>query len=514
VIFFSFVLLIGYCVRIWISGFSGVHPDEAYYWAWSLRPDLGYVDHPPLIAWLISFNRVLVNSLFPDSLMEAFPVFFAQLKLRALPYFVSSVATPLILGYIVEAVQRSPLLLSQMFCLITLPLAFLGPVVVTPDSIFFFAWTLALGFGIAFQKTRKIKSIAGDPTPLNLSLSILTGVSMAIAVYSGQLAFLIPLLLIVSGIGLRNWLVSVFVGALLSTPYLLWISSYSGTYSDLFYFVPQDTLPVALQSMNRWPLWKNLWTSQFILWSPVIFAACFIYLVLDQRRFFLYDQNSRFTGTLFLWAFLPLVFITAFAFRAPIDANWGLMGAIPASVLVLARFKFRPFWRTMLLFTNIVLVTGALLLFTMGKELAPQIEQISPTMAQRLSRRSRIDEFRNWRNLHLLLSTTLGGDSSPIVIPDRQTLASLIFSEESAAKTQRFGNRLKTLPSPISPSGSSVGHPNFFQRQHEYLFDLNTQARFWYFSKDRPAELKNCRASQSLERIPGETYWLLLCNES
>lgn len=27
--------------------------DEAYYWLWSLRPGLGYLDHPPMIAWLI-----------------------------------------------------------------------------------------------------------------------------------------------------------------------------------------------------------------------------------------------------------------------------------------------------------------------------------------------------------------------------------------------------------------------------------------------------------------------------
>jgi 4-amino-4-deoxy-L-arabinose transferase-like glycosyltransferase len=37
-----------------------VHPDEAYYWAWSIYPDIGYLDHPPMVGWMIW----LVNKLF------------------------------------------------------------------------------------------------------------------------------------------------------------------------------------------------------------------------------------------------------------------------------------------------------------------------------------------------------------------------------------------------------------------------------------------------------------------
>lgn len=31
----------------------GLSDDEAYYWSWSLRPDLSYFDHPPLLAWIL-----------------------------------------------------------------------------------------------------------------------------------------------------------------------------------------------------------------------------------------------------------------------------------------------------------------------------------------------------------------------------------------------------------------------------------------------------------------------------
>ena len=30
--------------------------DEAYYWLWAQRLDWGYLDHPPLIAWLIALT--------------------------------------------------------------------------------------------------------------------------------------------------------------------------------------------------------------------------------------------------------------------------------------------------------------------------------------------------------------------------------------------------------------------------------------------------------------------------
>ncbi|MEN8168921.1 MAG: glycosyltransferase family 39 protein [Pseudomonadota bacterium] len=39
----------------------GLLPDEAYYWVWSQRPQWGYFDHPPLIAWLMLPGAWLFN---------------------------------------------------------------------------------------------------------------------------------------------------------------------------------------------------------------------------------------------------------------------------------------------------------------------------------------------------------------------------------------------------------------------------------------------------------------------
>jgi dolichol-phosphate mannosyltransferase len=34
-------------------------PEEAYYWLYARHLDLGYLDHPPMVAWLIHFGTTL-----------------------------------------------------------------------------------------------------------------------------------------------------------------------------------------------------------------------------------------------------------------------------------------------------------------------------------------------------------------------------------------------------------------------------------------------------------------------
>ena len=38
--------------RVLISAYTPIIDDEGYYWIWSRHLSLGYLDHPPLVAWL------------------------------------------------------------------------------------------------------------------------------------------------------------------------------------------------------------------------------------------------------------------------------------------------------------------------------------------------------------------------------------------------------------------------------------------------------------------------------
>ncbi|MBM2827818.1 MAG: 2 protein [Actinobacteria bacterium] len=55
-----FFLLAGFhIVRLLLAARLPLIPDEAYYWYWSLHPDASYMDHPPMIAYLIALSTAL-----------------------------------------------------------------------------------------------------------------------------------------------------------------------------------------------------------------------------------------------------------------------------------------------------------------------------------------------------------------------------------------------------------------------------------------------------------------------
>ena len=48
-------------IRLYVGAATGLVRDEGYYTLWSFHPQLGYLDHPPMVAWLIAAGRALVG---------------------------------------------------------------------------------------------------------------------------------------------------------------------------------------------------------------------------------------------------------------------------------------------------------------------------------------------------------------------------------------------------------------------------------------------------------------------
>jgi 4-amino-4-deoxy-L-arabinose transferase-like glycosyltransferase len=67
-------------VRGLMAGLLPITADEAYYWLWSRHLDLGYLDHPPMIAWLIRAGTLIFGDTF-------FGVRFSGLVLSGLASF-------------------------------------------------------------------------------------------------------------------------------------------------------------------------------------------------------------------------------------------------------------------------------------------------------------------------------------------------------------------------------------------------------------------------------------------
>jgi 4-amino-4-deoxy-L-arabinose transferase-like glycosyltransferase len=48
-------------IRLYLGAATGLVRDEGYYTLWSFYPQLGYLDHPPMVAWLIAAGRALLG---------------------------------------------------------------------------------------------------------------------------------------------------------------------------------------------------------------------------------------------------------------------------------------------------------------------------------------------------------------------------------------------------------------------------------------------------------------------
>ena len=55
------IVLAATAARLVVAAITPLSEDEAYYRLWSLRPALGYFDHPPMIAWMIWAGRQIAG---------------------------------------------------------------------------------------------------------------------------------------------------------------------------------------------------------------------------------------------------------------------------------------------------------------------------------------------------------------------------------------------------------------------------------------------------------------------
>ena len=120
-------------VRLIIAGHTGLVDDEAYYRMWSLAPALSYLDHPPMVAWVIGAGRALAGD--------------TALGVRLL--------APLIVLAGAAVLWRTAALLygrtiarRAVWLMLAMPLLAVGGIIVTPDlpSVLFAGlvlWSLA-----------------------------------------------------------------------------------------------------------------------------------------------------------------------------------------------------------------------------------------------------------------------------------------------------------------------------------------------------------------------------------
>jgi 4-amino-4-deoxy-L-arabinose transferase-like glycosyltransferase len=197
----ALALIVGVvAVRLWAVGSIGLGDDEAYYWLWSRRLDLGYFDHPGGVAWLVAASTLLFGQ---TALAVRLPVVFAGGILAWM------------LGRAVAPADRTAAVLLGLF----LPVLGLVGVFAAPDAPFLLAW---LGAVLAAER------LDSSPTRLRfLAVGAWVGLSLDFKLTGVLLGAGVVLWSLVDGRRRRWWTTSapwlaVATTAFLSMPAWLW----------------------------------------------------------------------------------------------------------------------------------------------------------------------------------------------------------------------------------------------------------------------------------------------------
>ncbi|MDR3124991.1 MAG: glycosyltransferase family 39 protein [Endomicrobium sp.] len=122
----SFIVLF----KIFLSASTSLHPDEAYYWLWSKQLALGYYDHPPMVAWFIKITTLLSNS---------------ELAVRFSSIIVTIMLSILVWKFAKKLFHEDETVASaSVIVLNTLPLMFVGSIIITPDTPAFVFFAFAV----------------------------------------------------------------------------------------------------------------------------------------------------------------------------------------------------------------------------------------------------------------------------------------------------------------------------------------------------------------------------------
>jgi hypothetical protein len=120
-------------VRAWLGATLGLTEDEAYYRLWALAPAMSYLDHPPMVGWMIAVGRWVAGD-------SPFGIRLPAILVSLLGPFVLWRTAGILFG---PAVAR-----RAVWIALAMPLLAVGGVIITPDTPSVLFWGL-VGWALA-----------------------------------------------------------------------------------------------------------------------------------------------------------------------------------------------------------------------------------------------------------------------------------------------------------------------------------------------------------------------------
>lgn len=303
------LIFIGFIIRVAVSGQFLLVPDETNYWQWSRYLDLGYQDHPPMIAWTIWLSTQLFGQ---NEIAVRLPTIIGL--------SVASIYMALLAGRIFSwQTAFHATLLSQGILL------FNGAAMIaTPDGMLLPCWA-----GASYHAYRALKEN-------RMQQWLLTGFWFGVGLLSKYtvLLFLPSLLLcIIAAKPFRNRLfqpapwVGLFLGLLVFTPVILWnINNEWATFRHVLY----------MSGINESGFFTLKYivdyvAEQLALLSPVVFVFILIAWVIWTRKNDFLNADIHFLTWTSLPTFLAFLLLSL---HSRVYGNWPAAGYLTAIVLI------------------------------------------------------------------------------------------------------------------------------------------------------------------------------------
>ncbi|TWT42344.1 Undecaprenyl phosphate-alpha-4-amino-4-deoxy-L-arabinose arabinosyl transferase [Phycisphaerae bacterium RAS1] len=260
--FFLLVIAGSLLLRLLVSPWIVLIPEEAYYWMYSKYPALGYLDHPPLVAWCIAAGTML----FGDT----------EFGVRSCTWLLTAGSTWLCYRVAADWCGRRAGWIAALLFSIA-PLLFAAGFLAMPDAPLVFFWLAAL---LAFTRAIRRDSLGGW-----LAAGAATGLAFQ-AKYPATFLAIGALLFLLTDVRGRAMLrrpgpwVGLAVTLIVVTPVLWWNAQHDWA-SFRFQFMRRAgqhagfNLPQAVESLGI----------QFLTLSPLIFALALAALWVGVRRF-------------------------------------------------------------------------------------------------------------------------------------------------------------------------------------------------------------------------------------
>jgi 4-amino-4-deoxy-L-arabinose transferase-like glycosyltransferase len=304
-------------VRLVVAAALPLFQDEAYYWYWSLRPDMGYFDHPPAIAWLIAPGPLLLGD---TSLgVRLFPILAGLGSMVAVILLARRLAGP-------AGAERAAWLS------VGLPVAVAGLLLATPDAPLFLFLALAM-YGVD-------RALSAEPgSREDTAAWLLAGLALGGAFSSKYTGVLFPFGVTVAFLihpGLRKrfatpgpWL-GAALAVLLFLPVVLWNAGHE--WASFAFQLGHGLGPTPdwspLGALNRE---LELLGGQAGLVSPILFV-----LMVAAFWSALRDRTDERRFVLAVAGLVMFAFFMVSALQKRVEANWPALTYLPGIVLLAA----------------------------------------------------------------------------------------------------------------------------------------------------------------------------------